>query len=129
LVDSQLDPLDPVGVYNHAAAAVTRSQFFGAPLREAQRDIGVAHEAFSLLAEKAHRESFKPEAFMMQAANMESAKLDGVSQQLFCPNADFVQICAPAQSNIAALNYNYNSIATTCPIVTTFDPNVLSCLS
>ncbi len=43
-----------------------------------------------------------------------------------CPNG--ASWCAPAKSSNALFNYNYNSIATVCPLPSTLDPNVQNCL-
>ena len=70
--------------------------------------------------------SLKPDAFLKQ--NLEGLEdASAVGSFAFCPNS--ANECAPAQSNSAGFNYNYNSIATPCPLVNTFNPNVSSCLS
>lgn len=124
-MDPTQDPLSLVGVFHPTAAAQAESFATGTPFRQALRAKGELVDQIIERGQEARKISLKPHAYLAEAYGVkETANYLAMSQ---CPNN--APVCVPPMSTNGSFNYNYNSIASVCPLPSSFDANVASCLT
>lgn len=124
LLDQTQDPLAVVGVFSPTQAAQVSSAFSGRDFREELRAKGELWEDIQAVARAARDMSHAPEAFLQaHLGEVDSAAMLSVAQ---CPNG--AETCAPMVSSNAQGNFNYNSVASACPLYEALDCNIQNCL-